>query len=31
MKEVLMKIEDVAFCVTDWNKISPTEHLGVSG
>ena len=26
-----MKIEDVAFCVTDWSNVLPTEHPGISG
>lgn len=26
-----MKISDVAFCVTDWSKITPTVHSGISG
>jgi hypothetical protein len=27
----LMKIEDVPFCVTDWNKVTAVEHRGESG
>ena len=26
-----MKISDVAFCMTDWSKVDPVEHLGTSG
>jgi quercetin dioxygenase-like cupin family protein len=26
-----MKIEDIPFDTTDWNKIEPTEHPGVIG
>jgi hypothetical protein len=26
-----MKIENVAFCTTDWNKLQATEHPGESG
>ncbi len=26
-----MKIADVAFCVTDWDKIEPVEHRGTTG
>ena len=26
-----MKIQDVAFCTTDWSKITPTEHPGETG
>ena len=26
-----MKIQDVAFCVTDWSQLKPTEHHGVTG
>lgn len=26
-----MKIEDVPFCITDWSKIQPTEHPGITG
>ena len=26
-----MKIENLPFCVTDWNQIPPTEHPGESG
>ena len=26
-----MKIQDVAFCVTDWAKVKRTEHSGTTG
>lgn len=26
-----MKIRDVAFCVTDWNKVTPVEYRGEAG
>ncbi|MCX6127394.1 MAG: DHCW motif cupin fold protein [Proteobacteria bacterium] len=26
-----MKIQDVAFCVTDWDKLVPVEHRGTTG
>ncbi len=26
-----MKIQDVPFCLTDWNQIAPTEHIGDTG
>jgi len=26
-----LKIQDVSFCTTDWNKITPTEHPGETG
>jgi len=26
-----MKIQDVDFCVTDWDKLSPKEYLGETG
>ena len=26
-----MKIENVEFCITDWSKITATEHLGEAG
>lgn len=26
-----MQIQDVPFCITDWDKIEPTEHAGVTG
>jgi hypothetical protein len=26
-----MKIEDVAFCTTDWSLVSPTSHAGEVG
>jgi hypothetical protein len=26
-----MRIEDVAFCTTDWNKVPATEHAGETG
>jgi hypothetical protein len=26
-----MNIQDIPFCTTDWSKITPTEHPGVTG
>ena len=26
-----MKIQDIAFCTTDWSKIEAVEHPGISG
>lgn len=26
-----MKIQDVLFCTTDWDKVTPTEHPGETG
>ncbi len=26
-----MKIQDLPFCTTDWSKVAPTEHPGVTG
>jgi uncharacterized cupin superfamily protein len=26
-----MEISNLNFCVTDWDKVMPTEHLGISG
>lgn len=26
-----MKIQDVPFCVIDWNEITPIEHSGING
>lgn len=28
---ISMKIQDVAFCVTDWSKLEPVEHRGTTG